>query len=231
MFGSHATATTFIYDYPRPALTVDTVLVTSESHPKVLLIQRDHEPNTGRWALSGGFVNENEPLEAAAERELEEETSFPHSEVGKLVQVSNMVDFHFIILCVLLGRAGLVKNFKINEYSFHFLLRKQCVRYTHTFIILQVKTYGDPGRDPRGWIVGVVYGALVPSALGVKANDDAAGAKWWDIEDLPLPLAIDHEKILVDVFRRLAQEAEASKVKDLKKVLLKAADKVEKQLR
>ena len=79
----------YIYDWPRPALTVDTVLVTSESHPKVLLIQRDHEPNTGSWALSGGFVNENEPLEAAAERELEEETSFPPSEVGKLVQVGS----------------------------------------------------------------------------------------------------------------------------------------------
>lgn len=79
--------------------------------------------------------------------------------------------------------------------------------------------------------MGVVYAALVPSALGVKANDDAAGAKWWNIEELPLPLAIDHEKILVDVFRRLEQEEGASKVKDLKKVLLRAADKLEKQLR
>jgi len=35
---------------------------------------------------------------------------------------------------------------------------------------LQVGTYGDPGRDPRGWTVTVAYAAVVPSTeLGVKA--------------------------------------------------------------
>ena len=62
------------YDYPRPALTVDVALVTREAEPRVLLIRRKKEPFAGSWSLPGGFVDENEPLEAAARRELAEET-------------------------------------------------------------------------------------------------------------------------------------------------------------
>ena len=39
----------------------------------LLLIQRKDEPFKGRWALPGGYVNENESLEHAAQRELYEE--------------------------------------------------------------------------------------------------------------------------------------------------------------
>jgi 8-oxo-dGTP diphosphatase len=63
------------YPYPRPAVTVDIVIFTVAGDDlKVLLIQRKHEPFAGRWAIPGGFVDEDEPLEAAALRELEEET-------------------------------------------------------------------------------------------------------------------------------------------------------------
>jgi 8-oxo-dGTP diphosphatase len=64
------------YDYPRPALTVDCVIFASggEGRLKVLLIQRDHPPFEGRWALPGGFVDMEESLEEAARRELLEET-------------------------------------------------------------------------------------------------------------------------------------------------------------
>lgn len=63
------------YQYPRPALTVDCVVFgVEESSLKVLLIQRDLEPFKGRWALPGGFVRVNETLDAAALRELREET-------------------------------------------------------------------------------------------------------------------------------------------------------------
>lgn len=62
------------YDYPRPALTADIVLVTQENRPRVLLIQRKEDPFAGSWALPGGFLNENEDPAEAARRELEEET-------------------------------------------------------------------------------------------------------------------------------------------------------------
>lgn len=43
-------------------------------HREVLLIQRRYDPFAGLWALPGGFVEEYEPPEDAARRELAEET-------------------------------------------------------------------------------------------------------------------------------------------------------------
>jgi 8-oxo-dGTP diphosphatase len=65
----------FSYEYPRPALTVDCVVFGfDEGDLKVLLIQRALDPFRGQWALPGGFVNMEESLDAAAFRELREET-------------------------------------------------------------------------------------------------------------------------------------------------------------
>lgn len=66
---------THTYDYPRPALTVDCVVFGLDAEAlQVLLIQRDLPPFAGQWALPGGFVQIDESLEAAARRELHEET-------------------------------------------------------------------------------------------------------------------------------------------------------------
>jgi 8-oxo-dGTP diphosphatase len=64
----------FCYDYPRPAVTVDVLIVTPGPERRVLLIRRKHDPFAGMWALPGGFVDMDEALDAAARRELEEET-------------------------------------------------------------------------------------------------------------------------------------------------------------
>jgi len=74
----------FSYDYPRPALTVDLVIATREPRPRVLLIRRRADPYAGRWALPGGFVNENEPLVAAAQRETLEETGVEVTDLEQL---------------------------------------------------------------------------------------------------------------------------------------------------
>jgi len=69
-------ASSYVYDYPRPAVTVDIILFTFHAGDlKVLLIQRKGEPFKGKWALPGGFVDMDEELSAAALRELAEETN------------------------------------------------------------------------------------------------------------------------------------------------------------
>jgi len=45
-----------------------------EGGVSLLLIKRKYEPFKGEWAIPGGFVLDNESLEAAVERELMEET-------------------------------------------------------------------------------------------------------------------------------------------------------------
>lgn len=65
---------TYTYQYPRPAVTTDCVVITTEEVPKVLLIQRGNEPYKGHWAFPGGFMNMDETAEQCAIRELEEET-------------------------------------------------------------------------------------------------------------------------------------------------------------
>ena len=65
----------FTYEYPRPAVTVDVVLFAMRADDlAVLLVKRKGPPFKGHWALPGGFVDEHEPLERAAARELSEET-------------------------------------------------------------------------------------------------------------------------------------------------------------
>jgi len=67
------------YAWPRPAVTVDIAGFTvagpvASPALEVLLIERGQGPYAGAWALPGGFVHEDEDLEAAARRELVEET-------------------------------------------------------------------------------------------------------------------------------------------------------------
>ncbi len=65
----------YTYRYPRPAMTADTIVLCSrEGEWYVLLIQRAREPFKGKWALPGGFMEEDERLEETARRELQEET-------------------------------------------------------------------------------------------------------------------------------------------------------------
>jgi 8-oxo-dGTP diphosphatase len=142
----------FTYQYPRPAVTVDVVIVTREAKPRVLLIRRKHEPYLGQWAIPGGFVDMDEALEAAARRELLEETS--------------------------------VRARKLE----------------------QLGTFGDPGRDPRGRTISVVYLAQVDAErVHPEANDDAAEVGWFSLSRPPADLAFDHAEILAAARQRLRE--------------------------
>ena len=74
----------YTYEYPRPAVTADCVVITKEKEPQVLLIQRGNEPFKGCWAFPGGFMNMDETTEQCAIRELEEETGLKVTEIKQI---------------------------------------------------------------------------------------------------------------------------------------------------
>ncbi len=131
--------------FPRPAVTVDVIPWSiRQGQLGIWLIQRRSPPYAKRWALPGGFVNQDEPLVDAARRELLEETQIT-------------------------------------------LARRE---------LTELGAFGDPGRDPRGWTISIVFHAWLDEAkVQPKAGDDAQRVKWFPLRKLP-KLAFDHEHIL-----------------------------------
>ncbi|NOY36605.1 MAG: NUDIX hydrolase [Chlorobi bacterium] len=65
----------YTYKYPRPAFTVDAVVLCERYEDLyILLIRRGREPFRGMWALPGGFLEPEERITEAVKRELAEET-------------------------------------------------------------------------------------------------------------------------------------------------------------
>ena len=61
----------------------------------------------------------------------------------------------------------------------------------------QFRTYGSPGRDPRGRTISVVFTGWVDEQgnQGIQAGDDAADVAWFETGELP-DLAFDHGTII-----------------------------------
>ncbi len=75
---------TYSYKYPRPAFTVDAVILYP-SGDKLLLVKRKNEPFQNQWALPGGFVEIDEQGIEAVKREVKEECNLdviPLIEIG-----------------------------------------------------------------------------------------------------------------------------------------------------
>jgi 8-oxo-dGTP diphosphatase len=136
---------TYHYTHQRPALTADLIVLAigPDNESLVLLIERGEEPYAGWWAIPGGHVEPGETLEAAARRELLEETGI------------------------------------------------------QTDIVEQIGTFGDPGRDPRGWVVSVAFATVVDKSLvNPHPGSDARNVAWFSLAALPEQLAFDHRAIL-----------------------------------
>jgi 8-oxo-dGTP diphosphatase len=68
--------------------------------------------------------------------------------------------------------------------------------------MMQFAAYGQPGRDPRGRNISIVYYHVADTELDAHAGDDAAQTQWFDIDKLPA-LAFDHEKIIRDFIKAI----------------------------
>lgn len=147
--------------YPTVAATVDLLIFTIRDEKlQLLLIERGGHPEKGKLALPGGFVNTDESLDQAAERELFEETN---------VSVSGYLE--------------------------------------------QLKTYGNPHRDRRGFVISTAYVALVPHVVEPEAADDAATAAFYPVDEIDkMNLAFDHAEIISDGLARVRAKLEYAPV-------------------
>lgn len=109
-------------DFPRPSVTVDIVALSIiNAELRVLLVRRGEHPFKGAWALPGGFVrvgdghrDQGEDLDAAAARELQEETNLTPADV-LLEQVAAF------------GRAGRDPRLRVISVAFCALIRPDLV--------------------------------------------------------------------------------------------------------
>ncbi len=68
----------------------------------------------------------------------------------------------------------------------------------------QMRTFGECGRDPRGRMITIVFMGIMTKGQGqIKAGDDAADVRWFNIEKLPKDLAFDHNKVVKFAVQRL----------------------------
>ncbi|MGC3000290.1 NUDIX hydrolase [Streptomyces sp. G35A] len=71
----------------------------------------------------------------------------------------------------------------------------------------QLRTYSEPGRDPRMRVVSVAFAALLPDAPEAHGGGDAAQARWIP-HGTAGPLAFDHDRILADARTRIGAKLE-----------------------
>ncbi|MDO8963091.1 MAG: NUDIX hydrolase [Coriobacteriia bacterium] len=71
--------------------------------------------------------------------------------------------------------------------------------------LAEVGTYGDPGRDPRGWTVTVLYAVTLgdEESGAVAGGDDADDAAWYPVGELPA-LAFDHALLVADALNKVS---------------------------
>lgn len=70
----------------------------------------------------------------------------------------------------------------------------------------QMHTFGRCGRDPRGRQISIAYTGIATAGQDkIRPGDDAAKAKWFDIENLPKDLAFDHNEMIKYGIERLRQ--------------------------
>ena len=96
---------------------------------------------------------------------------------------------------------GLVTNNETLEESAHrHLATKASIKNAY---IEQLYTFGNPKRDPKGWVVSVAYMALLPEQIeDLKTIERYKSIAWHPVKSLP-SLAYDHPEIIKMGVKRL----------------------------
>jgi len=72
----------------------------------------------------------------------------------------------------------------------------------------QMRTFGTVGRDPRGRQITIVFmGILEHCRPRLNAGDDAAEARWFDIDRLPQNMAFDHREVAAFAIKKLKRKS------------------------
>jgi 8-oxo-dGTP diphosphatase len=76
----------------------------------------------------------------------------------------------------------------------------------------QLRTFGEPGRDPQAHVVSVAYFALVPDKGKAQASNPKYGRlEWFAVRALP-PLAYDHNAMAHYALERLRAKLEYTNI-------------------
>jgi 8-oxo-dGTP diphosphatase len=75
----------------------------------------------------------------------------------------------------------------------------------------QLRTFGDPARDPRARVVSTAYFALAPRKAVRRAGGKYADVDWFPVHHLP-PLAYDHNRMALCALDRLRSKLEYTNI-------------------
>ena len=75
----------------------------------------------------------------------------------------------------------------------------------------QVNTFSEPGREQSERVISIAYFALIKIGRYKKNKAEEFGAKWWQVNELPL-LIFDHRKMILKALKKLQYKAGSSLV-------------------
>ncbi|CAL9407740.1 NUDIX domain-containing protein [Streptomyces sp. enrichment culture] len=110
------------------------------------------------------------------------------------------------------GRWALPGGFLLPEESAEEAARRELAEETGLADVTglhleQLRTYSEPGRDPRMRVVSVAFAALLPDPPEPHGGGDAAEARWTPYDEAR-GLAFDHDRILADARTRVGAKLE-----------------------